>query len=92
MRFSIIIKKQGIFYFFVQNLSEWHFSCRKDYNNLWLDELGPLSKKEKMALQKLKKIHQKYSFGPKYLGQYFFLKKNPWKNIEKKCQKEILLI
>lgn len=92
MKFSIIIKKQGVFYFFVQNLSEWHFSCRKDYNKLWIEELGALSKKQKIALRELKKIHQKYSFGPNYLGHYFFLKKNPWKNMKKKIPKNDLII
>ncbi|MBU2104372.1 MAG: hypothetical protein KKF67_01175 [Nanoarchaeota archaeon] len=92
MEFSIIIKKQGIFYFFVQNLSEWHFSCRKDYNKIWLEELGSLSKKEKTALQKLKKVHQEYSFGQSYLGRYFFLKRNPWKNIENEMPKSDFII
>ncbi len=88
MEFKIIVKKQGVFYFFVQNLSEWHFSCRKIYNKLWLSELGTLSKKEKAVLQEFKKIHQKYSFGPNYLGHYFFLKKNPWKNMQKEIPRK----
>lgn len=78
IKFSIIINKWAIFYFFVQNLSEWHFSNRKSYNILWQKELGKFSIQEKKALSEFKKIHLRYPFGKSYLGRQFFLKKNPW--------------
>ncbi|MDP2923937.1 MAG: hypothetical protein Q8O30_09515, partial [Candidatus Omnitrophota bacterium] len=70
MKFKIIVKKWAVFYFFVQNLSEWHFSCIKEYNDEWLKELGPLTKNQKMLLEKFKEIHQKYSFGNNFLGSH----------------------
>lgn len=88
MKFSIIINKQANFYFFVQNLSEWHFSCRKSYNDFWEKELGKFSPEEKEALKQFKKIHLHYSFGKNYLGRYFFKEKNPWENLESKINKK----
>lgn len=81
MKFSIIINKWANFYFFVQNLSEWHFSNRKSFNVLWKKELGPFVKKEKEALKRLKKLHLKYGFKQKlpYLGSFFYLSKDLWK-------------
>ncbi|MCX6812975.1 MAG: hypothetical protein NTV77_00565 [Candidatus Azambacteria bacterium] len=77
MKFNIKILKWANFYFFVQNLSEWHFSCNHEYNQLWKKELGSFSKQKKNALKNFAAIHKKSSFGEKYLGQFFFTKKNP---------------
>lgn len=93
MKFKFIIKKWANFYFFVQNLSEWHFSNRKSYNQYWKGKLGPLSKEEKKALKKIKQIHSKYGFGGQYpyLGRFFYLRKNPWKTLEKQLAKRELI-
>lgn len=87
MKFLFIINKWANFYFFVQNLSEWHFSFRKSYNQMWKKEFGSFSSQERNVLKKFKKIHLKYPFGKKYLGQPFFLRKNPWKTLEKQLSK-----
>lgn len=88
MKFSIVINRWAIFYFFVQNLSEWHLSNRKDYNVLWRKELGRFSPEEENALEKFKKIHPRYPFGKLYLGRQFFLEENPWEVLEKKLSQE----
>lgn len=87
MKFIFIINKWANFYFFIQNLSEWHFSNRRNYNQMWKKEFGPFSTKEKDALKKFKKIHLKYSFGKRYLGRPFFLRKNPWRDLKKQLLK-----
>lgn len=94
MEFQFIIKKWANFYFFLQNLSEWHFSNRKRYNIFWKRELGPFSKKEKEALKKFKKIHLKYGFGSRqsYLGSYFYLRKSPWKTLEEQLVRREAII
>lgn len=91
MKFLFIINKWANFYFFVQNLSEWHFINRKTYNEYWRKELGPFSTKEEKALKKLKDIHSRYSFGKEYLGKSFFLSKKPWKALEKQLSKKELV-
>ncbi len=83
MKFNFLISKNANFYFFVQNLSEWHFSARKEYNKVWKEELGIFSEKEKRLLHQFAKIHKKYSFGKRCLGQYFF-GENPWEKAEEK--------
>ncbi len=88
MKFSFVINKSAIFYFFVQNLSGWHFSNRKDYNVLWLEELGQLSPEEESAIKKMKEIHQRYPFGKLYLGRQFFLEENPWIVLKQKLSQE----
>ena len=78
MKFRFIISKWGNFYFFIQNLSEWHFSCRKKYNALWQKELGSLSLEEKQTLKVFKKIRSKYKPAKTCFEQAFFSVKNPW--------------
>jgi len=90
MKFSIVINKLANFYFFIQNLSEWHFSNRKDYNILWRKELNQFSTKEENALKKFKEIHLRYPFGKFYLGRQFFLEENPWAALEQKLSLEEL--
>ena len=88
MKFSVIVNKWAVFYFFVQNLAEWHFSNRKDYNVLWRQEVGTFSAEEEVAIHKLKEIHQKYSFGKAYLGLDFFLEKDPWATLKQRMSVE----
>lgn len=91
MQFKFIISKWANFYFFIQNLSEWHFSCRPIYNQEWLKQTGPLIEKEKTALNNFREIIKNYGFSykkggkSKYLGQIFFLnsEKKIWKKLKK---------
>jgi len=83
MKFSIIINKLANFYFFVQNLSEWHFSNQKDYNVLWRKELEQFSMDEEDALKQFKEIRLQYKQSRTYFEQAFFVAENPWKSLEK---------
>lgn len=96
MKFEFKISKLANQFFFISNLSEWHFSCRPSYNKKWLKITGPLSKAEKNALAEFKKIITKYGFTrkrekdkSKYLGQIFFLysKKESWEKLGKFVKK-----
>lgn len=88
MRFFFIISKFAVFYFFIQNLSEWHFSNRKDYNEVWRQELGSFTAEEEDALKKMGRIHSRYLFGKSYLGRDFFLEENPWTTLEQRLRHE----
>ena len=68
-------------YFFIQNLSKWHFSNRKNHNETWRKELH-FSAEAGSCLDEFKKIHKQYPFGDKYLGRPFFLYKDPWPAVE----------
>jgi hypothetical protein len=85
--YFVIQSKLSNLYFFIQNLSEWHFSCRKKYNEIWKKELGKFSEKEKRAIKKFKKIHLKYPYRNNYLGAYFFSKKS-WFNLKKEIDEK----
>lgn len=66
-------------FFFISNLAEWHFSCRKAYNEIWLEN-NPLSNEEKDAIKRFCKILIKYGFLIKnnknvYLGVPFITSK-----------------
>jgi len=76
--FRFKVSRLANFFFFISNLSEWHFSCRPNYNTDWLKHSGKLTIKEKKALNEFKKIMNDYGFfyknrEYKYLGQVFFL-------------------
>jgi len=91
MKLSFKTSKIANNFFFVSNLSEWHFSCRKDYNEAWLKKTGPLTKKESEALDNFKKIMQRNGFTSKnirnsqYIGKYFYFypEKKSWNKLKR---------
>ncbi|MCF7906982.1 hypothetical protein K9K85_01730 [Patescibacteria group bacterium] len=88
IKFNIILNKLPNFYFFIQNLSQWHCSCRERHNIFWQEKFGVLTKREKQAIADFKKIHLKYPFGKNYLGRPFFDCKNPWAVFKKELTKK----
>lgn len=78
MKLKFVINRWANFYFFVQNLSEWHFSCRKNYNTLWQKQFGELTNKEKRPLETFKKIRLNYKKSKSCFEIAFFTKQNPW--------------
>jgi len=46
--------------FFISNLSEWHFSCRKQYNQIWRGMLPPFTKEQEKSLRFFGKVLKKY--------------------------------
>lgn len=48
-------------FFFLLNMSEWHFSCRSNYNAQWRSTVT-LSDKQENALKDLRQLFQKYPF------------------------------
>ncbi|KKQ21743.1 MAG: hypothetical protein US36_C0014G0003 [Candidatus Wolfebacteria bacterium GW2011_GWC1_37_10] len=86
MKFNFIISKWANFYFFASNLTEWHFSCRKDYNLTRIKETGPPTEKELVSLNEFKKILLKYKFD---LAKIFYIhnEKEIWQKLEKIVKK-----
>lgn len=84
MNFNIFYTKLGNQFFFISNLTEWHFSCRPNYNPIWLKKIKELSQEEKKALNEFSKILKKYSF-KHYLGVPFYTRtdKNVWSAVKK---------
>ena len=62
MRTIFTISKSSNHFFFVQNLSGWHFSSRESYNKQWLLDGGPLNADESKALALLGNVLKKYEF------------------------------
>lgn len=81
LTFTPKILRYANLYFFIQNLSEWHFSNRKKHNEEWRKELL-FSPEADSRIQAFRKIHKKYSFGDKYLGRPFFLNDDPWPSLK----------
>lgn len=96
MKFEFKNSKLANQFFFISNLSEWHFSCRKDYNQEWLKQTGSLTEYEKQILGEFKKIINKYGFNRDknwktvYLGQYFYYysEKKAWQKLEKAVKRK----
>ena len=78
IKFNIKISRWASFYFFVQNLSEWHFSNRKDYNLLWRKILGIFLKQEEDALKRFKEIRSQYPQSKSCFEKSFFLSEDPF--------------
>lgn len=71
-------------FFFVSNLSGWHYSTRKQYNSYWISKTGELTVAEREALLSLSNLFKKYPFGSKYWGLVFLKEDN--KNVWKKAK------
>jgi hypothetical protein len=82
MQFKVTYSKLANFYFFIQNLSEWHSSNRKDYNALWRKELGEFSAREEAALGTFKEIRLKYKPSRTPFERAFFTARNPWQDLK----------
>ena len=79
MKFLINVSHLANFYFFIQNLSEWHFSNIKPYNVFWEKTIGPFSEEEKEALSRFKTIRQNYPYENKTFDfDGFFYSQNDW--------------
>ena len=67
--------KTAQYYFYLSNLVEWHFSCNPEYNKRWLAVTGPMSLKERKAIEAIKPMFEKYGFddmdSDRYLGKMF---------------------
>ncbi|MBU1557460.1 hypothetical protein KKC45_00670, partial [Patescibacteria group bacterium] len=89
MQFNIKYNRIGNKFFFISNLSEWHFSCRDYYNEIWLNEVGPLTREEKDSLFEIREILQKYDFN-KYLGLFFMTsnENTVWSLLKKHIEEE----
>ncbi len=77
MKFNFKISKLDNFYFFVSNLTEFHFSCRPHFNKDWIQATGKLSQEEKLAIHNIRPIFKKYGFvfeknKSLYLGKHFY--------------------
>lgn len=88
MRFSIIVSKWANFYFFIQNLSEWHFSNEKDYNELWRNELSEFSIDEETAIKKFKEIRLKHKTTKTLFEHAFYASPEPWRKLKEDLQTE----
>jgi len=90
LKYRFHFTKTGNLFHFISNLTEWHFSCRKKYNKIWLEETGPLSNKEKQALRKIKGLLLKYNFESKFLGIPFITSpdESVWRKVKNWVEKD----
>lgn len=95
MKFEIRYTKLGNQFFFISNLTEWDFHCRKHYNQEWLKQTGLLTSQEKKILKKFGSVMKKYGFGRKnnkcvYLGIPFIAssEKQVWQKVKNWVKKK----
>lgn len=91
MKISFRVSELESKYFFISNLSEWHFSCRASYNKEWLRTIGPLNEQEKRLLKEVAIIIREKL----HYGRPFFLyksDKSAWSEIQKKLPEKDYLV
>jgi hypothetical protein len=62
MKFNYHILRVANFYYFLFNLTKWHFSCRDYIADYWLKRTGPLSTEESKVIKELTLIFKKHKF------------------------------
>lgn len=85
MNFTFSYQKTSSLFHFIENLSEWHYSCRLGDNKEWLAQTGELMPEEKDALGKMRLLLQKYGYGEKFLGIPFIttFEESVWTEVKK---------
>ncbi|MGE5579056.1 MAG: hypothetical protein ACM3WU_03340 [Bacillota bacterium] len=71
MAYTVTYRRHACQFFFVNNMSGWHFACFPHYNEAWIQETGPLTKEETEALEAFADIAREYGYGPDWLGRPF---------------------
>ncbi|MDD4762056.1 MAG: hypothetical protein PHZ25_03490 [Candidatus Pacebacteria bacterium] len=89
MKLNLKVSKLANNFFFISNLSEWHFSCRKKYNDAWLKQTGNLSDLENKTISDFRDIILKHGFEMEK-SFYSFPEKEVWNKLEKKLRKSEL--
>lgn len=76
-------------FLFIANLTEWHFSCRKNFNKVWRNIPSSLSKNEKSCLNKIKSVLKLYNknYREHLTIEFLNYRSAPWKNLETKIGK-----
>jgi hypothetical protein len=93
IRFNFKISRWANFYFFVQNLSAWHLSCRRRYNEHWRNTLPVFSEKQEELLIEFARIRKEHPEVKSVFEQAFFLSDDPLSTLEANLpKKEILMI
>ncbi len=77
MRFLVIVNRWANFFFFVNNLSGWHFSTIKPYNEYWLKKLGVLTKAEQKTLKQFGNLQRRWPKERRELSDFFFKESSP---------------
>jgi len=85
LNFIFTYQKTSSLFHFIENLSEWHYSCRLGDNKKWLLQTGDLTPEEQDALGKMRLLLQKYDYGEKFLGVPFITisEERIWEEIKK---------
>lgn len=99
MKIQFKVSRTANQFFFISTLAAWHYSCRKDVQESWLDQTEPLSPKEEQALENFSGLMQtKYGFQSptSYLGDIFYTQNERaiWPAVKKfvKNQKDYALL
>lgn len=70
MNYTVTYKRHVCKFFFINNMSGWHFSCQPHYNEAWIQETGPLTEEETNALEAFADIARQYGYeSGKWLGR-----------------------
>lgn len=64
MKIKFTVSKRYNHFFFVQTLADWHFSCRPEYIEKWLKDIGPFTDREQESLSALKELLKETGFDP----------------------------
>ncbi|HHX28739.1 MAG: hypothetical protein ACOX5Q_05215 [Bacillota bacterium] len=62
MNYTVTYRRHVCKFFFIDNMSGWHFSCQPHYNEAWIQETGPLTEEETNALEAFAGIARQYGY------------------------------
>lgn len=78
MKFRFLFSRLANFFFFLHTLSDWHPSCRQEYEQWWKQQIEITSQHQK-SLFKLKNILTRHwKDNGSFLGTTFFLSPDPF--------------
>ena len=95
MRFKFFISKPANKFYYLQNLTNWHFTSRSDNIKKWEEITGPLNSEEEEAINQFANILKRIGYKSIFPGVPFFLSKTEaeaFKKAEKFLDKNDLAV
>jgi len=73
IKFNYQVNRTANLFHFISNLTDWHFSTRKNYREKWLKQTSDLTTQENKYLSEISDLFRKYPFGENYWGKIFLV-------------------
>ena len=92
IKFKFVISRWANFYYFIQNLSCWHFSNMDIYNTEWRKQLPRFSNEHEHLLNQFAEVRKKHPPADSIFEEAFYSSEEPFIALQKELSSQDLII